>query len=161
MHLRLPAGHKVHAKRPRARREDPVHISILNYLRATLPKDWVIHHSPNGGKAKSHRIQAWKLGTVSGFPDLLILGNRDVGDLTPRIVPMGWLMEVKTKNNYSDLSSDQRKTHKALKALGWEVGTVRSIEDARALVIEWGLPSTDYLVLRERERAGQVAADRP
>lgn len=143
------------AKRPYVRREDPIHISIKNYLEITLPDEFLIHHSRNGGLSKGENGRAKGLGAKKGFPDLLILGSWDFGTLTPLILPTGWFIEVKVEGKEPD--STQRKLHKHLRALGFKVGIARSIEDARQLVIDWGLPSTDHLVRRAREKGLQVA----
>lgn len=142
-------------KRRLVRREDPVHISIKNYLEWSLPGDWLVHHSRNGGMSKGENGRAKGLGTKKGFPDLLILGNQDVGTLTTNVIATGWLIEVKAEDG--SLDSDQRKMHKRLRALGWKVGVARSIEDARSLVIEWGLPSIDHQVVQKREKPPQAA----
>lgn len=157
MHARLPAALKLPRQRKLVRYEDPIHRSILNYLESTLPDEFVVHHSRNGGRSKGENGRAKGLGTKKGFPDLLILGSDDFGGLVRLDVPTGWLMEVKVPGKGPD--SDQRKLHKKLKALGFKVGVVRSIDDARQLVIEWGLPSTDFLVRQARNKgSGGLAA---
>lgn len=149
-----PANAKPKRKKA-VRREDPVHISIKNYLRITLPSDWLVHHSRNGGLSKAENGRAKALGALPGFPDLLIMGQMDHGALLPLVLPWFGLVEVKTDDG--ELSSDQRKLHKRLRALGIQVGVARSIEDTRQLVIDWNLPSNDHLVIRAREKASQAA----
>lgn len=58
-------------KRP----EEVLHRACLDYLRATLPKPWIVWHTPNGGgrsKAEAGILKA--MGVLAGMPDLFVLG---------------------------------------------------------------------------------------
>ena len=57
--------------------EGPIHLAILQYLRAVLPRA-VIHHSPNefgmAGDGIARQIaKARYMGTVKGWPDLEVM----------------------------------------------------------------------------------------
>ena len=61
-------------KRP----EEALHRACLDYLRATLPKPWIVWHTPNGGgrsKAEAGILKA--MGVLAGMPDLFVLGPWD------------------------------------------------------------------------------------
>lgn len=126
------------------RREDPVHISIKNYLEATLPSDWLVHHSRNGGKLKGENGRAKGLGTKKGYPDLVIHGQMDIGFGKPCIVAVTGFIEVKPDDEYPD--KDQRQMHARLRKLGNPVAVCRSIDDAREFVRKQGWPSRDHLL---------------
>ena len=58
-------------KRP----EEALHRACLDYLRATLPKPWIVWHTPNGGgrsKAEAGILKA--MGVLAGMPDLFVMG---------------------------------------------------------------------------------------
>lgn len=143
-------------KRQHTRREDPHHIACKNYLEATLPDDWIVHHSRNGGLSKAENGRAKEMGTKVGYHDLIIHGTKDVGTLTPIVVPWSWLIEIKIPDDpKSQLSTEQRKLHAKFKALGFDQAVARSIDDVRDLVLSWGLPSNDHLVVAARERGSR------
>lgn len=61
-------------KRP----EEALHRAAVAYLRASLPKPWLVWHTPNGGgrsKAEAGILKA--MGTLAGMPDLFVLGPND------------------------------------------------------------------------------------
>lgn len=126
------------------RREDPVHISIKNYLEATLPDGWVVHHSRNGGLSKGENGRAKALGCKKGYPDLVIHGEMDIGFVKPCIVPITGFIEV--KDDDSVVSSKQRELHAKFRKLGFPVAVCRSIDDAREFVRQQGWPSRDHLL---------------
>lgn len=117
--------------------------SIVPYLELALPRDWLIHHSRNGGMSKGENGKAKAMGAKAGFPDLIIMGTRKVrleGGLET-VVPWVYLIEVKTEDKSSQLSSEQRKIHRHLGDLGFSVGVARNIDDVAALLAEWQVPT--------------------
>lgn len=57
------------------RPEESLHRACVAYLRAALPKPWIVWHTPNGGgrsKAEAGILKA--MGVLAGMPDLLICG---------------------------------------------------------------------------------------
>lgn len=152
----LPLRPKLRKRARPVRREEPVHISIKNYLEATLPRGWLVHHSRNGGLSKGENGRARALGCKRGYPDLIIHGTKDIGFPMPCVVPWSWLIEVKDEDGV--VEPHQRDLHELLRALGFEVGVARSIDDARALVRDWGLPSNDLTLTRKEPPVGKLEA---
>ena len=57
------------------RPEEALHRACLDYLRASLPKPWIVWHTPNGGgrsKAEAGILKA--MGVLAGMPDLFVMG---------------------------------------------------------------------------------------
>jgi hypothetical protein len=109
-------------------REGPVHRAILAYLRAALPGA-VIHHSPNETKWRSKRAmqtvqKAKRMGTLAGFPDLLVIWCGAV-----------WAIEVKAPGN--NPTPEQRAVGADIEAMGGRWGVARSVPEAEALVKAW------------------------
>lgn len=134
-------------RRPHKRQEEKDQTAYVQYLEAVLPKGWIVHHSRNGGRSKGENGRAKAMGAKAGFPDLMILGQRIIvpprGLLADMLVPAVYLIEVKTQAKGSALSSDQRKLHNALQALGFPVGVIRSLDELRALLNEWNIPTRE------------------
>jgi hypothetical protein len=117
--------------------EEALHRSIVHYLRATLPHGWIVQHTANRPRSKVAGGIEKSLGAVKGWPDIAIYGNESGG--TPYAT--AFFMEVKTAKGR--LSPEQREVHDRLKDIGFDVAVVRSIDDVRAVVGKWGLPSRD------------------
>lgn len=114
------------------RREAPIQRAIVKYLRQQYPA-WIVHHSKNeinkSGAAIAREIHQAKLsGAVTGWPDLIVLPPSHVGPL---------FFEVKAEGNYA--TDAQRSVHDALRALGYRVGVVRSIDDVADRLTAWGV----------------------
>ncbi len=115
----------------RVDREGPIHVAILRFLRLALPGA-VIHHSPNaiglsGVQIERQISKARHMGTVKGFPDLIVLSSHGT-----------FLFEVKALGNYAD--ADQRDLHTSLRDMGYPVFVVRSPEDAEAALRSFSVP---------------------
>ncbi|MFC0280541.1 VRR-NUC domain-containing protein [Falsigemmobacter intermedius] len=122
--------------------ERKVHLAVLGFLRSVLFGNPVIHHSPNefgmAGAAVARQIAKHKhLGMAVGFPDLVAFTFH--GPL---------FFEVKAKGNYA--TPEQKFVHAELSRLGYRVAVVKSIEDVRAKLAEWGIPT------KETEQQGEV-----
>lgn len=116
--------------------EDPIHKAILQWLRLVLP-DAIVHHSANegvrGGKAGIiDGARRKSMGQVAGFPDIQVIPWRHIG-------PM--FFEVKTTDGR--ITKDQAAIIKQLEALGYRCAVVRSINDVRARLFEWGIPTRE------------------
>lgn len=120
--------------------ELPIHKSILAYLRATLPPEFYIQHTPNGGILKGEVAKAKGMGMVSGWPDLAIYGWT-VNPETGRRLRFVGFIEVKRRTGVT--SEDQKEVHEGLENLRFPTVVCRSIEDAQAAVAMWGLPTLD------------------
>lgn len=118
---------------PRRNRRDvegPIHKAVLAYLRAALPGA-VIHHSPNElamrGRGAARILSNQKLmGMLPGFPDFLVLyAGRIIG------------LEVKAKGNSA--TDEQKAVGAAIIANGGLWAVVRSVDEAKARMVEWGV----------------------
>lgn len=114
--------------------ESQIQTAIVGYLRTALPKPWLIQHTANKPRSKIAGAIEKKMGSIKGWPDLMVLGPVSADQARPH----AWFIEVKTDKGR--LSPEQKELHARLIGLGFGVGTVRSIDDARRLAIAWGLP---------------------
>lgn len=108
--------------------EDQIHISILDYLAWALPtRATPVWHTPNGG-ARDARDGAKmkKLGTRAGFPDLAFLHN-------------GTFYALEVKSGVGQQRQNQLSWETHITNAGGFYEVVRSIDDARAALIKWGI----------------------
>lgn len=110
--------------------EQSIHKAILSYLRATLPHGWIVQHTPNKPRSVIAGAVEKAMGAVKGWPDLAVYGPGSVH-----------FLEIKAEKGR--LSDAQWLVHDGLRDLGFQVAVVRSVDDVRAKVREWGLPSKD------------------
>jgi hypothetical protein len=117
--------------------ESQIHVAIVDYLNAVLPaKDgWFVQHTPNKPRSAIQGAKEKRMGAQKGWPDLMIVGPRKDPE------PQGWFMEVKKPGGR--LSPEQKAMHARLIKVGFGVGTVKSVEEARRLAIAFGLPIRD------------------
>ena len=113
-------------------RETPVQVAIVQFLERTQPA-WIVHHCKmeinKRGKAIQIEIaKAKRKGSKIGFPDLLVLPWAHIGPL---------FLEVKAEGNYT--SAAQKDMHERLRALGYRVAVVRSIDDVQDKLHAWGI----------------------
>jgi hypothetical protein len=114
--------------------EGPIQQAIVAYLRQVLPSA-LVHHARNEINKRGLAIQielakAKRRGVVAGFPDIIALTKS--GAL---------FFEVKAEGNYA--SPAQKAVHAQLEALGYPVAVVRSIDDVRECLAEWGVDTRD------------------
>lgn len=116
--------------------------ACLAYLKATLPHGFVPVHVANNPRSKGRGGIDKSLGALAGFPDLVIFGQREHdGQAT------AWFIEFKSPTGR--LKPHQTAVHDSLQDLGFpRPWTVRSLDDLRRAVWNWGLPSKDA-TLRE------------
>lgn len=118
--------------------EGPIHRSIIHYLRSTLPPSAIIHHSPNegvrgGARGKLDGIKRKAMGVQAGFPDILIFSDGK-----------GYCLEVKAEGGR--LSPLQKIVKQNLEEQGIPYAVVRSIQDVRESLAEWGVRSKEARV---------------
>lgn len=110
--------------------EDTLHRSILDLLRRVLPADtfgpW---HTPNG-EARAYHVGARLagLGTTPGMPDLMF-------------VHAGRLHCLEVKTHRGRLTPAQIAVCNGLIAAGARFAVVRSVEEARAALDDWHVPT--------------------
>ena len=120
-----------------------IHRACLHYLQLTLPGA-VIHHSPNGfgislpagfpdkwrglvlGLIARAVSLAKLMGMMDGFPDLLVIYNG---------VTMGF--EVKAEGGTQSIA--QRGVHASFMVNGARYAVVRSIDDVKEKLQNWGV----------------------
>ena len=132
------------------RHEDPIHIAIIDYLKATLPHGWVIQHTPNKPRSKIAGAQEKRMGALAGWPDIAVYGVEDV------VTSVVYFLEVKAPKGR--VSDNQHTVHDKLKDLGFKVAVVRSVDDVRAKVKEWRIPSKDA-ALNDNQNTWQALGD--
>jgi hypothetical protein len=111
--------------------ETPIHKAILELLELVLPRDAMVHHSPNevdlAGEGAAIAIgKAKALGMVPGWPDLEIVWQGRC-----------YMLEVKAPGRGP--SPEQMEVHKRLAGAGIPVRVVRSVTEAEHCLIAWGL----------------------
>ena len=116
--------------------EGPILRSIIAYLKQVLPGA-VIHHGANefgmSGPLIARQIAKNKYnGMLVGWPDIIVLPDAKIGPL---------FFEVKAPNG--TLTSDQRVILSSLISLGYRSALVRSIDDVKARLDEWGIATKD------------------
>lgn len=115
--------------------EGPIHRSIVSYLRAVLPADAIIHHSPNEGNRGGRKgvidgQHRKAMGVQPGFPDILIF-----------VQGQGYCLEVKSAAGR--LSPIQERVRDTLLEQGIPYAVVRSVDDVRDLLCRWGVKTRD------------------
>lgn len=125
--------------RKRGDREGPIHLACLHYLRTTLPHGWIVQHSANKPRNSVQGGREKAMGVIAGWPDLAIYGPGPDG-------PSVWFAEIKEPRGV--VSPAQRVVHDRLMDAGLPVRIVRSVEDMRKAISDWGLPSKDALIVR-------------
>ena len=126
-------------------REGPIQEAIVKYLEAVMP-DALVHHCRNEINKRGGRkgwvkntiamelAKAKRRGVKAGFPDIIVLPYAHVGAI---------FFEVKAEGNYT--SKTQKGIHEHLRALGYRVAVVRSIEDVRECLEKWGIGFREVL----------------
>lgn len=114
----------------RVDREGPIHRACIAFLEAVLPGSVVFHPAnevPLRGAAVKRAIAKAKWnGTKPGYPDIICHhGGRTV------------LFEVKAEGNY--LTKEQRSMRDALEAQGIPYAVVRSVDDVKEALDDWGI----------------------
>lgn len=115
--------------------ERKAHLAVLEFLRAVLHGNPVIHHSPNelglSGDAAARQVAKHKhLGMTPGFPDLVAFTFH--GPL---------FFEIKAEGG--SVTPAQRAVHADLSRLGYRCGVVRSVDDVRERLAAWGIPTRE------------------
>lgn len=114
--------------------EGPIQAAIVRYLRTTLPAGWLVVGVANKPRSLQQGAKEKRQGAVSGYPDVTILGQRDG-------MPWAWFIEVKAPKGA--VSDEQKDVHDRLTEIGFRVAVAKSIDDVRALVWRWDLPTSD------------------
>lgn len=107
--------------------EHKVQVAIIKWLRAVMPKCLVQHCRNEHGKAGHAGMLAAQrqkaAGVMSGFPDLICLPDAETGV---------FFLEVKAPKGRT--TSVQEQVHDMLRARGYPVAVVKSVDDVRAFL---------------------------
>lgn len=141
------------------RAEESLQRQLVAYLRATLPKPWLVFAIPNGGgrsKAEAGILKA--TGVLAGVPDLLVVGPRSMADHTILVTPFGrvetWpqvialelkappkmLQSGKTSKAKPSVSEAQRDVIAELGECGIPTLIVRDLDEAVEALKNLGVP---------------------
>jgi hypothetical protein len=130
--------------------EAQIHRSIIAWLRAVMP-DAIVHHSANegvrGGKAGMLDGARKKgMGQLAGFPDIQVLAGHHIP-----------AMFFEVKSSTGSVSREQAAMIKRLSDLGYRCAVVRSIDDVRARLCEWGGPTKEAGSMVRLPIVGQIS----
>ncbi|PKR55426.1 VRR-NUC domain-containing protein [Thalassospira marina] len=112
----------------RSNPEEIIHRSVVQYLNCVLPAGVIFFHPANGGvrsKAEGGIFKA--LGVKAGTPDLVF------------ILPGGRTAFAEIKGPNGSLSKTQKMFRDDALALGCAWVEVRSIDDMKDALTEWGI----------------------
>ena len=130
-------------------REGPIHRAIVSWLRVVLPDAvtaTVKNEINKRGKAIQIEIAKAKAnGVMPGFPDIICLPGSDMPTM---------FFEVKAPGGYP--SQSQKDVHARLTALGYRVAVVRSIDDVKDRLAEWGVQTREIGSLVEIPHRGTI-----
>jgi hypothetical protein len=118
----------------RARPEQAIQKSVVAYLRRVLPHGWLVVGVSNNPRSAITGAVEKAMGMVAGYPDITVLGVLD---------DQSFAGFIECKSASGRLSPAQVDVHDRLCDMGFPVAIVRSIEDTRAAIRAWGLPSLE------------------
>ena len=124
----------------RSNPECRLQIDVVQYLRTVLPDGAVFWSVPNGGKmsAGARRLAA-AMGEYPGASDLMVLwlGRLHCLELKVRANP-AFGIERTTYQSPSQMAFES-----AVEAQGAPYAVCRSIEDVRAALVSWSIPTRE------------------
>mgnify|MGYP003146495388 CR=1 FL=1 len=116
-------------RKKRTKRKEPelvLQTEIVSYIRTILKDKVMLTAFPSGGGGMIRGGKLKRAGLVAGWPDLqLVFKGRYYG------------LEIKTPIGI--LSPMQKKIHKQLVSNNCKVAVARSVEQAKEIVVDWGL----------------------
>lgn len=114
-----------------ARTEQPIHIAIVDYLRAVLRPGYLALHIPMNAATKTAGAIAKAMGALAGVADILILCPD---------ARCAWL-EVKKAGGRQH--AEQVEFASWCRRHGHVYGVARSIDEARAFLASVGIPTRE------------------
>jgi hypothetical protein len=113
--------------RKRSQPERELQRALIEHLSWRAPAGTWWTHFPAGGRRSRVTGAILKgMGTKPGCPDIFILSH-------------GKLFGLELKAGRNGLSPAQVETHAAMRAAGAAIGTAGTLDDAIAILSEWGL----------------------
>lgn len=108
--------------------EDQLQISVIDYLRLSLPKSAIVFHCPNGGQRNAREGAKFKrMGVLAGIPDVCILYNGQA-----------YFIELKTQRGI--LSPTQKELHQRFRESGFWIEICRNLSDVEHTLELWDIP---------------------
>lgn len=123
------------------RPEERVQRELVAYLRANLPKPWLVFHVPNGGgrsKAEAGILKA--MGVLAGVPDLIVIGPKSYMAAIELKAPPKRLRSGLLSNAKPRLNPSQRSLQADLGACGVPVLVCDSVVGAVTALQGLGVP---------------------
>jgi len=127
------------------RGEEGLQRALVAFLRASLPRPWIVFHCPNGGgrsRAEGGILKA--MGTLPGVPDLLIFGPgrpENVGYSKSELVPTAVIaIELKSPEKKPRLSNAQQDVINTLALCGIPTIVTNDFDEAVAALKKLGVP---------------------
>jgi len=118
------------------RREAPIHRAIVSWLKVVLPHavTATVKNEINkrGTAFAIEQAKAKANGVMTGFADIICLPGANQPTM---------FFEVKAPGNYP--TDTQREVHGRLSSLGYRVAVVRSIDDTREAMDQWGVDTLE------------------
>ncbi len=108
--------------------EQSFQISLVRDLRYLLTPNTFMTHFPAGGGGGMRGVFLKAAGLIAGCPDLLLIHQG-----------CAYWLELKVGKN--KLTPAQIACHRALKAAGSSVETVRNLDEALECLALWGVPT--------------------
>lgn len=104
--------------------------AIVAFLRRSLPASYRVLSFPNGRFEANPRTVSRLIreGLTKGAPDLIVMRSD------------GWFCTLEVKSDGGRLSPEQSEFHDWLAAGGASAAVVRSLADAEAALISFGVP---------------------
>ena len=119
----------------RQRPEQALQIQVVNYLRAVCPEA-ITAAIPNGGYRTPVEAMIFKAtGVTAGIPDLMILWKPS---------KVGFI-ELKAPKAKTRLSDAQKSFQVSLSQMDHLNATASSLDEIRAIVRVWGIPSREHV----------------
>ena len=117
--------------RPDFNAEARIQAAVIDWIRLAAP-GVLAFAIPNGGlRSRTEGARLKWTGVLAGVPDLALVASG------------GRVFFVECKTDRGVLSSDQRRIHDQLVALGTPCAIVRGIDDARLAFKAWGIETRE------------------
>jgi hypothetical protein len=140
------ASQKAKQREPRTRRapqqilarvsrpnETTIQIDLVRWLRLVMPSALVWHPANGGWRKPLEAARFQRMGVLPGIPDVIVW-TEDGRTIT---------FEVKTPKGRR--SPDQIAVHEWMTRSGLRIATVRGIDDARAALAAWEIPTREVV----------------
>lgn len=121
---------------PRQHPEQALQREIVTALRAVLLPPVFLTAIPAGGGGALRGAILKGMGYCAGVPDLMLVSGK------------AYFLEIKCRTG--KVSAVQHDTMSALEQAGADCAVVRSVDEALAMVLFWGIPNR--IAASERER---------